>query len=73
MKRIDEFLTRKAQAVWSGALVYRETESGEFVLERPAVGGGVEKVQLDRRFGRARAALSQVLRAELARRKGGAA
>lgn len=64
MKAIDRFLTGKAQALWPSALVYRETNSGTFYLERETE----ERVALSKGFADARVALYQLLRAERERR-----
>lgn len=62
MKRIDAFLTGKAQARWPEALVYEA--DGRWFLDR---GPRFELAELGDGFFRAREALRLILRAEAAR------
>lgn len=66
MKRIDAFLTNKAQARWPEAIVY-ESE-GRWFLDR---GPRFDLAELGGDFFRARAALRLILRAEAARDEDG--
>lgn len=62
MKRIDGFLSRKAQAHWPGALVYCEDlGNGEtWTLER----AGLDTIGLGSNFGHAQQALWALIAAE---------
>jgi len=66
MKRIDEYLSNKAQQVWPAALVWRDSGTGVFFLERPE-----ETVQLGIRLAASRRALYRLMDTELERRKAG--
>jgi len=60
MRRVDGYLSRRAQAAWAGALVYCDMETGQWALERP----DLETVGLGDSFGAARAALLALVNAE---------
>lgn len=67
--RIDAYLSRKAAAVWPGAVV--EDRSRVFVLVRPTGPEVVlagEPTPIDARFRTAKEALAQAVAAERARR-----
>lgn len=68
--RVDSYLTRKAAAVWPGALV--EDRARVFVLVRPGHEDLVlagEPTPLDRRFTTAKEALGQAIEAARAARR----
>ena len=62
MKRVDGYLSRKAQAAWPTAVVYcdEEPQTQRWTLERE----GVETVGLGSSFGAARGALYALIAAE---------
>jgi hypothetical protein len=64
MKTVDAYLSRKVQAVWPGAVVYK-LETGRFTLER---GNGKEDLDLGAHFGEAKASVHVIVQAELARK-----
>jgi len=35
VRRVDGYLSRRAQTQWPRSLVYEDLETGQFVLERP--------------------------------------
>jgi hypothetical protein len=59
MRRVDGYLSQRAQRQWPGAIVY-EDDNGTWILERP----GVETVSLGDVFSRAHQAMLAILRAE---------
>jgi hypothetical protein len=59
MKRVDGYLSQRAQLQWPGSLVY-EDDQGSWVLERP----GMEALGLGDTFSRAHQAMLAILRAE---------
>jgi hypothetical protein len=58
MRAVEDYLSRRAQAVWAGALVYREPD-GTFTLERPKL----EPVRLGSEFPIAKRALHTMIAA----------
>lgn len=72
MREIDGYLSRRAQQIWPGALVYKLDEgNGErWALERPATTerSELETVALGTTFGAARQAVDALISAERARR-----
>lgn len=68
MKRLDHYLTRKAEGAWPGALVF--ASFGRWTLERPSEETIIladEPTPLGQRFQAAREALYQLIRAAKAR------
>ena len=68
MKRVDAYLSRKAQAFWPTAVVYCETgEDGaaKYLLERREG----ETLELGREFGEAKAGLFALRNAHAARKE----
>lgn len=66
MKRVDGFLSRKAQAVWPCALVYCDEQTPQvWMLVRPTV----EDVGLGASFHDAKQALDAIMNAAKARGK----
>lgn len=63
MKKVDAFLSRKAQEIWPTAVVYK-LEDGRFYVERQE---GV-LLELGSDFGEAKSALVVLLSAEKARK-----
>lgn len=58
MRRVDGYLSRRAQSIWPGALVF-EGPDGEWILERP----GQEELGLGDSFNDAQQAIGALLRA----------
>lgn len=59
MRRVDGYLSRRAQLTWPGAIVYEEV-TGAWTLERPST----EPLGLGRDFADARRALAALAAAE---------
>jgi len=67
VKRVDGYLSRRAQNIWPGALVSDTQGPDGWILERP----GEEDVALGENFHRAHQALTAMIRAETDRRNAG--
>lgn len=65
MKTVDAFLSRKAQAVWPSAVVYK-LDTGRFVIERA---NGEIDLDLGGTFGEARASVEVLVRSEQVKQK----
>lgn len=59
-RRIDAYLTRKAQEAWPDAVVYQAIETGVFILTR----SGQEPLSLGSRFTDAKSALSLLAKSQ---------